>query len=332
MKTLVLGGTRFIGRHTVAALQTAGHQITLLNRGQTGPALFPELPRIRADRESGEGLAELRGDWDVIVDLSAYFPRTLEALLAMLRGRVGRYVHCGTLSSYTAAAGEGPFPLLDESSPLRECSAAEAVDPSMASYGQRKAECERVVGRAGIPAVVLRPCVVFGAHDPTDRLAWWFDRAAGGERFVLPEDGLTIVRRTYAPDLAQAFVKATSAPAAIGHAYNIAETNPLSFRETLLAAAPKNHDPLANAVSVSADRLLAAGVRAWSDFPLWIPRTNLLVDTYSARADLQFHSTDARLAIQTAAEAFRSERRPPSAGISRAREQELLAGWPTPAL
>ena len=334
MKTLVLGGTQFIGRHVVKKLLEAGHAVTLLNRGKTTPGLFPELPRIQADREMPDfaSRSELKQDWDAVIDLSAYFPRTLEPLLQVLRGHTGRYILCSTLSAYVASAADGPTPLISEDSALHPCSEKEAVDPAMSTYGQRKAECERVAMKqfaAGLPVTILRPCVVFGAYDHTDRMAYWLWRASrarkAGTPFILPDDGLTIVRRTYAPDLAQAFVSALTAKAASGQAYNIAETDPMSIRDTLYWVGKHfGTEPLADAVSISSERLLLEKVKPWQDLPLWIPRTNLLVDTFKSRRDLGFASTPAAQALAEAADAFSALEREPKVGLSSAVEGELL--------
>jgi 2'-hydroxyisoflavone reductase len=330
MKVLVLGGTRFIGLHVVRALLDAGHSVTLLNRGVTAPDAFPGLPVIRADREAAEfpSLQALRQDWDGVVDLASYYPRSLEKLLPVFSGRTGRYVYCSTVSAYAASSAPEPMPLLVEESPLHSCTEAQALDPSMASYGQRKAECERAVmsaHSAGLPSVILRPSVVFGAHDHTDRMAHWLWRAARAKPFILPDDGLTITRRTYAPDLARAFVSALSAPAAAGGAYNIAEIDALSFRDTLRHLGEHlGTKPLDHAVSVAGERLLKEGIRPWSDLPLWIPRMHLQADTFKSRRDLGFASTPAPRALAEAADAFLGEGREPNAGISASAEEEIL--------
>ncbi|OFZ79395.1 MAG: hypothetical protein A2603_14485 [Bdellovibrionales bacterium RIFOXYD1_FULL_55_31] len=330
MNILVIGGTRFIGRHVVHKLLEAGHTVTLLNRGISNPGLFPNLTTIKADRDSDDirNVPELRRTWDSVIDLCAYYPKGVDAVLKVLNGCAGRYIQCSSVSAYLATAQEDPTPILHEDDPLRTCSEPEATDTTMSSYGQRKAECERVAmaqHSSGIPVIILRPSLVFGAHDQTDRFAYWIWRAANRSPYILPDEGLTITRRTYAPDLATAFVSAINSHQALGNAYNIAETDPLSFRDTLYHLG--NHlgtDSLRFGVSVSSDFLLKNNVAPWSDIPLWIPKTNLLADTYKSRKDLGFVSTPATRALAEAADAFLSEKRTPKAGLSVAREQELL--------
>lgn len=334
MKVLVLGGTQFIGRHVVRKLHGVGYTLTLLNRGKTAPGLFPEHHQILADRESEAflSLPALKEDWDAVVDLSAYYPKSLGRLLRLMNGRVGRYVLCSTLSAYVSSAVGGPTLIISETDPLRPCTEAEAIDTTMASYGQRKAECERVAmqeSAKGLPVIILRPCVVFGEHDHTDRLAYWIWRASRKEPFILPDAGLTITRRTYAPDLASAFVAALKIPRAIGQAYNVAETDPLSFRDTLYwLGVHLKSNPLDHAVSVSSDWLTEQNVRAWVDLPLWIPKTNLLVDTFKARSELDVLGTPAAQALSEAADAFLRQGRSPAAGLSMQAEVELLMKVP----
>lgn len=318
-KVVVIGGTRFIGRHAVERLLEARHSVTLLNRGKSAPGLFRDLSLIRADRESPEleSVAELRRDWDAVLDLCAYYPRDVARITAILKGRVGRYVLCSSLSAYAVTASPGPIPMIDESSPLLPCSEAEGVDRTLATYGKRKAECERVAmsqqDGGGIPAVIIRPSLVYGAHDYTERFAWWIWRASRNEPFILPDDGLTVVARTYAPDLARAFVSAITTEAASGNAYNIAETDPPSFRNALaLIGKHLGTEPLERAVSVPGVELLKAGAKPWTDFPAWLPRMNLILDTFRSRRDLGSVSTPAETALALAADAFLAENREPN--------------------
>jgi nucleoside-diphosphate-sugar epimerase len=222
--------------------------------------------------------------------------------------------------------------MLTECDPLLSCTPEQAVDPSPSTYGERKAECERVAmeqhANAGVPVVVLRPSVVFGAHDPTDRMAYWMARAKSDRPFILPDGGLTITRRTYAPDLAAAFAAALVSPQAPGNAYNIAETDPLNFRETVARLGEHfGTDPLSQAIGISGVLLLSRKVRQWVDFPLWLSGRNLLTDTFAARRDLKIKSTPPAIALAEAAKAFVAEGREPKAGLSFQAEAKLIADF-----
>src|SRR5262249_34705893 len=108
MRMLVFGGTRFVGRAVVELLLARGHELTLLNRGQSAPHLFPGVARLTLDRRDVTPEVLGAGSWDVVVDMNAYFPREIEAAVAALRGRVRRYVMCSTGSVY---AEFGAYPV-----------------------------------------------------------------------------------------------------------------------------------------------------------------------------------------------------------------------------
>lgn len=331
MKVLVLGGTQFIGRHVVDALRHENHDITLLNRGKTGPSVFPDLKFIQADRESDDLhlRPELRQNWDAIIDLCAYYPTSLSKLLETLNGYAGLYVQCSTISVYRSSINIDPCQPMREDLELFDCTEAEATDTSMMTYGKRKAACERLAvshHSRGLPMVIIRPSVVYGQYDHTDRFAYWIWRGTRNQKFLLPEDGLTITQLTYAPDLANAFCKALSTPMARGKAYNIADSYPLSLRTTLqIIADHTGARPFENAVSVNADILTKLEVVPFRDLPLWIPGTHFLVDTQRAREELDFISTPAKTAVQTATDAFLKLNRPPKAGIGEKVELDLIS-------
>jgi len=328
MKILVIGGTQFIGRHLVTALKKYGHNVTLLNRGKTAPGLFPDLPVVIADRQSPDlrNVEGLMQNWDAVIDLSAYYPKDVTAILDILSGRTNRYIFCSTISVYETLMA-GTTPLLSEDCSVLSCTPEEAVDTSMLTYGKRKAECERVIAAhpAKIPFVFIRPSVVFGDHDHTDRFAYWISRASNQKKFILPDDGLTVVQKTYAPDLAEAFVSSLTSTAATGNAFNIAETEPLNLRDIInTIGAHLNIKPLDYAVSIPTDWLLKQDVKPWADIPLWLPRMNMFLDTFKSRRDLNFKSTPTAKALADATDAFKKEGRAPKAGISFDAELKLI--------
>ncbi len=331
MKILLIGGTQFIGQHLVRQLMNDGHDVTLLNRGKTGPNLFPELKLVRADREQEgfESLSDLRQNWDAVVDLCAYFPKPLRRFLHAVNGFAGMYVQCSTISVYKASINIDPSQPVTETSEIFACSESEAIDTTMMTYGPRKAECERIAMDqqcGGVPVVIIRPSVVYGEHDHTDRFAYWIWRATRNKKFILPEDGLTTTQKTYAPDLASAFAAVLKRPSATGRAYNIADTFPLNLRSTIqLIGKQKGIESLDYAVSIDADTLQNLKVSPWSDIPLWIPRTNFVVDTFRARSELDFTSTSADAALKASTEAFLKLQRTPKAGLSDEAEANILS-------
>jgi 2'-hydroxyisoflavone reductase len=184
MRLLILGGTRFVGRHLTEAALAAGHQVTLFNRGRTSPDLFPEAEHLRGDR--GTDLAVLAGRrWNVAIDVNGYLPRQVRASAELLAGAVERYVFVSTISVYA----DFKVPGVSEDAPVQEPEPgdAEAAEIPKGGYGRLKVLCERNV-QAAFPerALILRPCILAGPWDPTGRFAYWVERAARGGEVLAP--------------------------------------------------------------------------------------------------------------------------------------------------
>src|SRR5690606_4846296 len=139
MKILIIGGTQFIGRSQVEAALAHGYQVTLFNRGQTNPDLFPQVEKLRGNRDGD--LAALKGrTWDVVIDNCGYVPRVVRQSAELLRDAVGRYVFISTVSVYSEQDRAG----IDENGKL-ETVEDETTEDAGAAYGAVKALCERVV-------------------------------------------------------------------------------------------------------------------------------------------------------------------------------------------
>src|SRR5271155_5292003 len=135
-KMLVIGGTAFIGRHTVEAAIERGYEITLFTRGQTNPKLFPELEHVHGDRDGGLGGLASRS-WDVVLDTSGYVPRVVRQSVELLEPNIGTYLYVSSLSVYGNFSVKGlteNSPLVGPPNPLD--------DETMANYGPLKALCE----------------------------------------------------------------------------------------------------------------------------------------------------------------------------------------------
>lgn len=328
-RILVIGGTQFIGRHTVELLLSAGHEVVLVNRGQTGPELFPGARRIVCDRRSDEFYLKLKKEsgFDAVLDFWAYFPADVERLILLLPGLARHYIQISSMSAYKVDY-ELPVPIIREEDPLLECTQEQAVVQSPSSYGPRKAKCERLAmhqSSAGIPTTVFRPKVIYGRWDHTDRFAYWIWRAVRRQPFLLPEDGRYTVQLTYATDFARAIIKTIGNERLYHKAYNFAEASPLNLRGKLAAIGKHlKMDPLEFAIPASAEQLDKMNVEAWSDLPLWIPRTDSVADTSKVRGDLALDETPVERAIAEACDAFLELGRPPRTGLSMERERELV--------
>ncbi len=280
MKLLIVGGTRFLGRHLAAAALSAGHELTLLHRGRSNPGLFPAARHLIADRRADLSLLA-DGHWDAVIDTCAYVPREVHTLAAALAGRVRHYLLVSTVSVYRDIGPSG----VDEDAPL-----STLVDPNTETvtadtYGGLKALCEEAAQQAfGSATLIARPGLIVGPHDPTERFTWWVRRVQRGGRFVAPAPAEAPVQFIDARDLA-AWLLAQAAAGTRG-AFNLCgPTQALSWRDwltRLVAALQVDAEPC----WVPEQALLAAGVAPWTGLPLWLPT-----------ADAGLHRVDIRRAL-----------------------------------
>jgi 2'-hydroxyisoflavone reductase len=203
MRILVLGGTSFVGRAIVEQALSDGHELTLFSRGRTGSDLFPDVERRTGDRETGDYGALQEGSWDAVVDVSAYVPRHVAQAADALDGRVGRCLLISTGSVYDRQRASEP--LTEQAPRLAPERGTEEVTGD--TYGPLKVACEDdVQARWGQAATIVRPGIVAGPHDPTDRFTYWVRRAAEGGRIVLPGRPDQPVQVVDAGDLARLVV------------------------------------------------------------------------------------------------------------------------------
>jgi 2'-hydroxyisoflavone reductase len=183
VKLLVLGGTSFVGRAIVEDALAAGHTPTLFSRGKTGADLFPKVERRIGDRDSGDYGSLADGSWDAVIDVTGYVPRHVAEAADAIGDRGGRYLFISTGSVYDRTQGsEGMTEDMPRLAPERG-----TEDITGETYGPLKVACEDdVLSRFGNKATIVRPGIVAGPHDPTDRFTYWVRRAARGGRTALP--------------------------------------------------------------------------------------------------------------------------------------------------
>jgi len=263
MRLLVLGGTKFLGRHAVEAALADGHEVTIFTRGQTNPELFPEAEHLTGDRDGGLGALAGR-TWDGVVDTSGYVPRVVRQSAELLRASVGRYVFVSSISVYA-----------DPSRPLDESSALDALqDPFSenveADYGALKAACERVVEELlGERGTNVRAGLIVGPYDPTDRFTYWPRRLAEGGDVLAPGDPAAPVQFVDARDLGAWLVRlAEDGPGGVFNATGPVE--PLTLG-ALLDEANAAIGAGARLVWIDDATLLEAEVGPWMELPLWLP-------------------------------------------------------------
>ena len=319
MRLLVLGGTKFLGRAIVDAALGHGHEVVLFNRGRTNPDLYPGLTTILGDRRTDA--SKLKGaSYDVVIDVAGMDPSDVEPTVGTLRGPVDRYVFISTVSVY-----------VDHSIPQVEGQPVLAIADDLspgAAYGAGKAAAERVVTEAfGVRALVIRPGLIVGPHDPTDRFAYWPRRIARGGRVLAPGGPEHPAQFIDVRDLAGWVVAA--AEAGLGGIFN-ATGHPTTLgavlgccRETITGS----HSTL---VWVSDEALISAGVSPWMGVPLWIAapgwkgasKVNI---TRALAAGLSFRPLEQTVRDTLTWDLARGGPTVGSEGLSTDRERELLS-------
>jgi 2'-hydroxyisoflavone reductase len=200
---LILGGTGFLGPHQVEYALARGHHLTLFNRGHKDAAAIygNRVEVLIGDRDvkTSPGLAALEGTrrWDAVIDNSGYVPRHVRDSARLLKGRVGRYLFVSTCAVY-----QGVEPVCVETSPLRSLSNPENEQLTGKSYGEMKAEGDRIVREIyGAAAIIVRPTYAVGPGDETDRFTYWVARAAEGGVVVGPRADAKDLQTVDARDL-----------------------------------------------------------------------------------------------------------------------------------
>jgi 2'-hydroxyisoflavone reductase len=306
MRLLVLGGTKFLGRHVVAHALADGHEVTTFTRGRTNPELFPDAEHLRGDRDGG--LETLRGRaWDGVVDTSGYVPRIVRQSAELLRDAVRRYVFVSSISVY------------DEPDELED----PGTEDVQQHYGALKRACERVVEETfGDRSTRVRAGLIVGPHDPTDRFTYWPRRLAAGGDVLAPGEPSAPVQLVDARDLAAWLVRL----AANGPGGTFDATGEQTTLGALLERSSRALGSSARLVWVDEQRVLDAGVQPWTELPLWLPGgPNALMErdvSAACAAGLTFRPLEETVRDTEAWDRGEAGDRPT---LTRAREAEILA-------
>jgi nucleoside-diphosphate-sugar epimerase len=323
VRLLVIGGTRFVGRHMVDVALARGHEVTLFHRGSGPEDPFPQIVHVHGDRSEGlGGLAD--GSWDAVIDTCGYLPAEVRTSTEALRDRVGCYLFVSSLSVYADEVRPGAT---EEDETLDAApDHVDAVDD--ATYGPLKVSCERVaVDAFGDCALVLRPGYIVGPNDPTDRFTYWVRRVAGGGEVLAPAPGATRVQFVDARDLALFAIDRLEA--CDGGVFNV-NGIPIameSFLETCARAAGSDAR-----VVWSDPRFLAdAGVELEAAFPIWAAPEYEGASSFDAskaiEAGLPLRPVEQTVRDTLAWDRSRPQTWPMQAGLDPDRERELLTSW-----
>ncbi len=328
LKLLVLGGTGFLGRHAVEAALDRGWKVTLFNRGRSGPDLFPQVERLRGDRDRDQDLQELGGGrWDACLDTSAYVPRQVHRLAAAAGGRIGFYAVISTASVYPL---RGPKA---EASPVLEIDDPATEDVAH-HYGELKVLVERAA-RERFPgrALAARSGLIVGPWDPTNRFTYWVTRLVRGGEVLAPGEPGRPVQVIHARDEAEWVLDAIER--GLAGIFNV--TGPPVPIGQVLETCRKVAGSNATCSWAPDQFLLEHGVRPYVELPLWIPGSlgdlDLPIDRALA-AGLRCRPLEQTVA-ETRAWADSQSGAPPAAtpaagsrprgGLAEDRERELLS-------
>jgi 2'-hydroxyisoflavone reductase len=266
LKILILGGTGFLGPHTVNAALARGHEITLFNRGKSDPDLFPELETITGDRLSDDINQLANRHWDWVIDTSAYFPRAVNRALQVLKNNIGQYMLVSTISVYA----DFSQPNMDETAAVGMLDNPHTEEITGNTYGPLKALCEQAAEEQ-LPGRVctIRPGLIVGPRDKTDRFTYWPVRFKRGGQVLAPGDGQDYIQFIDVRDLAEWMIHC--AENQVNGIFN-AQTNGRDFTMSkLLNSCVETLNPDAQLNWVDSDFLEQHQVAPWRDMPVWIP-------------------------------------------------------------
>jgi 2'-hydroxyisoflavone reductase len=323
VKILVIGGTRFVGRHIVDAALERGHGVTLLHRTET--ELFPEAEHLLTDRDGD--LSVLAGrDFDATIDVSAYFPHQVQSLADALGDRGGRYLVISSLSVYAMPEGPG----FSESSPTVEPAepGTDVVDGE--TYGRLKVSIELLARELfGDRATIVRPTYVIGPHDHTRRFTSWVQRIAAGDEVLGPGDPADPISVIDGRDLGRFCVRLLEDDTP-GTFHAVTPAPPYSFADMLADISAVIAPEGTTITWVEAGWLLGQG-EGDATIPLWgggDPGVAVCAASPEAARAAGLESRPIRQSVLELVESLVLE--PPDGdgpGLSRAREAELLAAW-----
>ncbi|HEX6729884.1 MAG TPA: NAD-dependent epimerase/dehydratase family protein [Pyrinomonadaceae bacterium] len=278
MKLLILGGTRFVGRHLVNAALARDHEITLFNRGTHSPPVSTSIETVYGDRN--RDLPKLQGRrWDAVIDTCGYLPRTVKASAEILSHSVEEYVFISSISVYADVSVPG----VDETASLatlttEQLEQANAIDSSgLVSavtygkmYGGLKALCERAVDESPPNRVlIIRPGLIVGPYDYTDRFTYWVARVAQGGEVLAPGRPERYVQFIDVRDLAEWIVRMVERNQT--GTYNANGLPGKLTMENVLEECRLVTETDASFTWVSENFLKQEKVAAWGEMPLWLP-------------------------------------------------------------
>ncbi len=328
-RILILGGTRFIGPHQVKYALDRGHEVSIFTRGRTEPPFygdyFQRVEHLIGDRDNDLSALEGRR-WDAVIDNSASIPRWVEMSTDLLRPAAGRYLFVSSISAYADFASVG----IDENYPVARLSAPDVED--MGEYGALKARCEHIARDAfGDDAIIVRPGLIIGPGDNTDRWTYWPVRVDRGGEVLAPNSPSDPVQNIDARDLSEWIIRLAEQ----GGSGTYNATGEVQGFGAMLDDVRNGLNADATFTWVATEFLERHGVRPWSHMTNWVPPVgetvgmNRVSVAAAVEAGLTFRplADTARDTLRWWASLPLERREEPRAGLPMDQEADVLAAW-----
>lgn len=327
MNILLIGGTHFLGRHCVNTALRRGHTVTLFHRGKTNPDIFPDIEHLIGDRRSNtEVLAHRK--WDGIIDTCGYIPSDIENIAERLAGNIHTYMFVSSVSVYKDNAVAD----IDEHYPVATMpDGADTTSFAIEYYGALKALCEeKAVEKFGDNVINVRPGLIVGEFDPSDRFTYWVRRGAQGGTILIPGGTHYPIQYIDVRDLADWMI--------------LALENRLSG--TYNAVTPPNFTTLSRIVEIAAQKVGVSydfvyapddffekhQIAPWSQMPVWLPESmedyagfSLMSVEKAVRDGMTFRTPEDTVRDILEWDNKRDKSNPMRAGILSEKEEELLS-------
>ena len=238
MNVLIIGGTGFISSRLALQLITRGNDVTILTRGKSEPdhAHSGSVRRLVGDRHDEAFLSSAASrHFDAVYDMIAYLPEESASAIKAFRGKIGRFIHCSTISVYMVS-DQVRCPISEDQDTLPLMTFNDR-NPFGMEYGIKKRQCERLLWDAhderDFRVTILRPTYVSGPGDPVRRDFFWIERILDGGPLLIPGSGDIAFQQVYVEDVANAFASVLSEPASVGNAFNVVGEEVRSLNEYL---------------------------------------------------------------------------------------------------
>ena len=330
LKILILGGTAFLGPAIVRYARSQGHQLTLFTRGKTNANLFPDIEMLVGDRDGNLEALKNR-QWDVVIDTSGYIPRLVTDSAKLLAGNIGQYIFISSISVFADFSVRG----LDESSPVGVLEDETVEEITGLTYGPLKALCEQAAEKVMRGRTTnIRPGLIVGPMDRSDRFTYWPVRIAEGGEVLTPESPDVVTQIIDVNDLAMFIVRC--AERNITGTFNATSpTGELTMGE-IFETCKKVSGSDATFTYVSHEFMVEKELHEWSDIPVYVPLDGAdaghpFINVNKAlRKGLTFRpiSETIRDTLDWWATVPQERRdRPMRSGLTAEREREALEAW-----